>query len=302
MTTPARPPLTDRSTRTDIGRLGIWSPEMRSVDRALAADAAAELDDAGWGAVWLAGAGGEGIWRDADHLLGATRRLSVALGVASIWGPDADAAADEFSRISARRGRRLLAGFGVSNAGAAAAAGKPFGTPLAAMNDYLDRLDADPSPLGAGDRILGALGPSMVALAGRRAAGVHPFLVTPESNVANRLALGPDALVAPHLAVVLETDPTRARRIARAGIGMFIGFPSYQANLRRLGFGDDDLVPGGSDRLIDSVVAWGTLDDIGRRVSDHFDAGADHLALHVLTGERRLPSPDWSALAALLGA
>ena len=120
----------------DIGRLGIWSPELRGADPSAAGDAAAELDEAGWGALWLAGAGGPGIWRSASHLLAATTRLSVALGVASIWGPDADIAAVEFSRITGQHGRRLLAGFGVSTPQNASAVGKPFGTPLDAMNNY----------------------------------------------------------------------------------------------------------------------------------------------------------------------
>jgi probable F420-dependent oxidoreductase len=284
----------------DIGRLGIWSLELRGADPSAAGDAAAELDEAGWGALWLAGAGGPGIWRSASHLLAATTRLSVALGVASIWGPDADIAAVEFSRITGQHGRRLLAGFGVSTPQNASAVGKPFGTPLDAMNNYLDDLDHATSPLSANDRILGALGPRMVELAGRRTSGIHPFLVTPESNITNRGILGHGALIAPHLAVVLETNPAKARQIARAGIGMFIGFPSYQANLRRLGFDDNDLVPGGSDRLIDRVVAWGSLDDVRRRVDEHVAAGADHLALHVLTGQQRMPRAEWAELSRLL--
>lgn len=291
---------TEGSAPADIGRLGIWSLELRGADPCAARDAATELDEAGWGALWLAGAGGPGIWRDASHLLAATTRLSVALGVASIWGPDADTAAGEFARLTGQHGHRLLAGFGVSSPQNAAAVGKPFGTPIGAMNHYLDRLDQSAPPLAAHDRILGALGPRMVELAGRRGAGIHPFLVTPESNVTNRALLGERGLVAPHLAVVLETDPAKARQIARAGIGMFIGFPSYQANLRRLGFTDDDLVPGGSDRLIDRVVAWGSLDDIRRRIDEHIAAGADHLALHVLTGQRRLPRAEWAELSSLV--
>lgn len=140
----------------------------------------------------------------------------------------------------------------------------------------------------------------MVALAAERTGGIHPFLVTPESNVANREIVGPDTLVAPHQAVVLETNPENARAIARRGIGMFIGFPSYQANLRRLGFGDDDLIPGGSDRLIDATVAWGTLEQVDARLREHWDAGADHVAVHLLTEHRGLPTAEWRELAALL--
>lgn len=282
-----------------LGRLGIWTLDWDTVDPADASDAAAELDDSGWGALWIAGAGGPGIWDSTERLLSATRTISVALGVASIWGLDADTAPVRFDRLTHEHGHRLMAGFGVSSPQNAAAVGRRFGTPLSAMNDYLDVLDRATPPLAANSRILGALGPKMVELAGRRAAGIHPFLVTPDSNVTNRSLLGDGGLIAPHLAVILETDPGKARQLAREGIGMYIGFPSYQANLRRLGFKDDDLIPGGSDRLIDSVVAWGTLDDIDRRIDEYITAGADHLALHVLTGSRGLPRSEWAELSYL---
>jgi probable F420-dependent oxidoreductase len=281
------------------GRLGIWSLELRGPNKVEIQDAAAELDDLGWRTLWIAGANGPGIWSDAEGLLSSAARATVALGVMSVWSPDAQTAPQEYERLTAKYGNRLIAGLGVSTAEVAASVGGRFGTPLTAMNRYLDELDASAPPLAASHRILGALGPRMVALAGERAAGIHPFLVTPESNVANREILGSDGFIAPHQAVVLESDPARAREIARRGIGMFIGFASYQANLRRLGFGDDDLVPGGSDRLIDATVAWGSLDAIQRRIQQHWDAGADHVALHVLTGRRGLPMKDWRELSAL---
>jgi probable F420-dependent oxidoreductase len=281
------------------GRLGIWSLELRGADKPEIKAAAAELDDLGWRALWIAGANGPGIWSDAEGLLSSAARATVALGVMSIWNPDARMATQEHARLTARFGNRLIAGLGVSTAETAASVGAHFGTPLTAMNRYLDELDSAAPPLAASHRILGALGPRMVALAGERAAGIHPFLVPPESNIANREILGPGAFIAPHQAVVLESDATRAREIARRGIGMFIGFASYQANLRRLGFGDADLVPGGSDRLIDATVAWGSLDAIHRRLQQHWDAGADHVALHVLTGRRGLPMEEWRELSAL---
>jgi probable F420-dependent oxidoreductase len=144
----------------------------------------------------------------------------------------------------------------------------------------------------------------MADLAATRTAGWHPFLVTPEYSAGQRARVGAAPVIAPHQAVVLDRDPARARAAARAGIGMFLGFPAYQANLRRLGFTDDDLVPGGSDRLIDAVTAWGDLDDVARRIREHLDAGADHVALHVLTSDpddrAGMPREQWRELAALL--
>jgi probable F420-dependent oxidoreductase len=283
-----------------IGRLGLWSMELRGSDKGEIRDAASALDGDGWRALWIAGANGPGLWTDAEGLLSSAPHATVAFGVMSIWSADARNAAEQHRRLIATYGRRLMIGLGVSSPQSAAAAGREFGTPVTAMTRYLDELDGGSPTLGDGDRILGALGPRMVALAGERAAGIHPFLVTPESNAANRMVLGPRALIAPHQAVVLETDPAKARAIARRGIGMFIGFPSYQANLRRLGFDDDDLIPGGSDRLIDATVAWGSLDDIGRRVQEHWDAGADHVALQVLSADRGFPRSQWHELSALI--
>jgi probable F420-dependent oxidoreductase len=285
-----------------VGKLGIWSLELRGRDSAAVRDAAAELDSQGWGALWIAGATGPGIWSDAERLLSSAPNAAVALGVMSIWNPDASVAPEEHERLTDTYGRRLLSGFGVSGAPTAAAVGQPFSTPLKEMNRYFDELDATAPVIPEADRIVGALGPRMVALSARRAGGIHPFLVTPESNVTNRELVGPDTLIAPHQAVVLETNSEKARAIARRGIGMFIGFPSYQANLRRLGFGDDDLIPGGSDRLIDATVAWGTLEQVDARLREHWDAGADHVAVHVLTEHRSLPTREWRELAALLPA
>jgi probable F420-dependent oxidoreductase len=292
----------EAAPRATIGRLGLWSMELRGSDKGEINDTAAALDDQGWPALWIAGANGPGLWTDGEGLLSSAPHASVVFGVMSIWSADARNAAAQHRRLTATYGRRLIIGLGVSSPESAAAAGQEFGTPLTAMTRYLDELDAASPTLASGDRILGALGPRMVALAGERTAGIHPFLVTPESNSTNRQILGPDALIAPHQAVVLETDPAKARAIARRGIGMFIGFPSYQANLRRLGFGDDDLIPGGSDRLIDATVAWGSVDDIGRRVQEHWEAGADHVALQVLSADRGLPRSEWRELSALLPA
>lgn len=290
----------ESTSRARIGRLGVWSLQLRGANKAEIHDAAAALDDEGWRALWIAGANGPGLWSDAGGLLSSAPNVTIAFGVMSIWSADARIAAEEHRRLTSTYGKRLIIGLGVSTPQTAAAVGQDFGTPLKAMNCYLDEIDKGSPPLVAGDRILGALGPRMVGLAGERTAGIHPFLVTPESNVANRQILGPNALIAPHQAVVLETDPTKARAIARQGVGMFIGFPSYQRNLRRLGFGDDDLIPGGSDRLIDATVAWGSLDDINRRVGEHWDSGADHVALHVLSADRGLPTKEWHELSALI--
>jgi probable F420-dependent oxidoreductase len=288
------PALGNTALRGTLGRVGVWSMELRSAERAEAQEAAAELDELGFPTIWIPGLDGNGALDDAGHLLRAATRTTVALGVLSIWGQDPAALVARIGALDGEHGPRLVTGLGVSNAHAAAAAGEEYGRPVASLERYLDRIDGIPVER----LVLGALGPRMVDLAARRTAGIHPFLVTPEYSAVQRARIGPDPMIAPHLAVVVDSDPARARAAARDGIGMFIGFPAYQANLRRLGFTDADLVPGGSDRLIDAVVAWGTADDVAARVREHHAAGADHVALHVLGGAG-LPLRHWRELAGL---
>ncbi|BCY08389.1 TIGR03620 family F420-dependent LLM class oxidoreductase [Actinoplanes sp. L3-i22] len=270
-----------------LGRVGVWSMELRGAGRPAVRDAAAELDQLGWRTIWLPGLDGAGVLDDVDHLLAAAPHSQVVTGVLNIWGqPAADLAP-----WAAARADRVLLGLGIGSPAGAAAHGQDYGSPVASMRHYLDRL-------GPGRQLLGALGPKMVDLAVTRTAGWHPFLVTPDYVSAYRGQVGPSPLIAPHQAVFLGTDVAEARAAARAGIGMFLGFPTYRANLKRLGFTDDDLVPGGSDRLIDALVAHGTADDIARRVREHLDAGADHVAVHVL-GSAVPPLTQWRELAFL---
>jgi probable F420-dependent oxidoreductase len=141
----------------------------------------------------------------------------------------------------------------------------------------------------------------MLELARERTAGSHPYLVAPEHTAIVREALGPDRLVAPEQAVVLETDPGRAREIARAHLAGYLGLPNYANNWKRIGFTDDDLADGGSDRLVDALVAWGDEDAALERVQQHRDAGADHVCVQVLGGDLMSPSTDeWRRLAPAL--
>ncbi|MEV4627303.1 TIGR03620 family F420-dependent LLM class oxidoreductase [Micromonospora sp. NPDC049523] len=281
-----------------LGRTGLWSVELRLGDPGEITEAAAELDELGWGTLWIPGLGGGDILGDLARLLQATRNATVATGVASIWRHDPDDLAAGHAELRHRYGDRTLLGLGVSDPGTARAAGHPF-RPLAAMNDYLDRLDAAGNPVPAAERILAALSPGLTRLAGTRTAGVHPFMVTPESTALTRELLGPGPLLAPYQAVVLDRDPERARRTARDFLGVFLSMGHYERSLRRQGFTEADLSDGGSDRLIDSVVAWGDVTAIENRLRAHRDAGADHVCLHVLTGSTGLPRRQWRELAPL---
>jgi probable F420-dependent oxidoreductase len=281
-----------------LGLTGIWSIELRMGDPNEITDAAAELDELGYGALWIPGLGGGDILGDSERLLRATHTTKVAIGVASIWRHQPAAIAEGHTRLQATYGRRHLLGFGVSDPAAAQSAGQPY-RPLADMNAYLDQLDQAPTPVPSGERVMAALGPKMIELAGQRTHGIHPFMVTPEYSAAAREQLGHSALIAPYQAVVLEADPLKARAAARGFLGVFLGMDHYARNLLRQGFAEDDLAGGGSDRLIDSVVAWGDVETIGKRVRAHHQAGADHVCLHVVGSNSDMPLREWRELAVL---
>jgi probable F420-dependent oxidoreductase len=214
----------------------------------------------------------------------------------------------EASEVAARRAawrepwqERALFGLGVSHA-PLIDAGNPgrYTKPYSAMVAYLDALDAAEEPLPARARVLAALGPRMLALARDRTAGVHPYLVPPEHSALAREMVGPDALVATEQAVVLETDPAKARAIARNHLAMYLPLPNYWNNLQRLGFGPDDLLQGGSDRIVDTIIAWGDVEAIKARVDAHRDAGADHVCIQVLREDYDFPRTEWRELAPAL--
>jgi len=293
-----------RGTAVDIGRIGIWTAQFDQQPWTAVAPAAAELDELGYGALWIPEARGREVLAQAALLLGATQRIAVASGIAVIYARDAVAmAAGQRTLCEAFPGRFLL-GIGISHRPIVEGLrGHAYGPPLTEMRTYLDAMDAAPyvPPRAAEEpRVLAALGPKMLALARDRAAGAHPYFVPAEHTRRAREILGPGPLLAPELAVVLEPDLQRAREIARRHTLPYLERENYANNLRRLGYGGD-LVDGGSDRLVDALVGWGSLDDVVGRVQAHLEAGADHVCLQVLPSDPAvLPRREWRELAAAL--
>ncbi|MER5749698.1 LLM class F420-dependent oxidoreductase [Streptomyces sp. NPDC002088] len=289
-------PSSASTTREIVGRYGIWSVELRSEDparRGEIAEAAAELEQLGYGAVWL---GGSSAARHAVPLLEGTSRLAVGTSIQSIWQYDAEASAAGFAEVEAAHPGRFVLGLGVSHAKLA----DQYRRPYSALVAYLDALDAAGVP--AGRRVLAALGPKTLKLAGDRAAGAIPYLVTPEHTAEAREILGEGALLAPEFKVVPETDPARARALAREHLAMYLALPNYTNSFLRLGFTEDDLAAGGSDRLIDALYAWGGEDRIRDSITAFHAAGADHVAIQVVNGASRdaLPRETWRRLAGVL--
>lgn len=280
----------------DLGRVGIWA----FLDRPSAAevrDAAAELEALGYRALWIPETLGRDPFVLADMLLAATTSLRVATGIASIWARDAVATNSASRTLGEAHPGRFVLGLGVSHGRMVEdIRGGEYRTPLTTMRAYLDAMDAAfstaPDPDPPVPRVLAALGPRMLALAGERADGAHPYFATPEHTHAARSILGDGPFLAPEQTAVLSTDPEEARRIARGFASAYLGLPNYANNLRRLGFSGDDIEQV-SDRIVDATVVWGDTDAIRDRVQAHLDAGADHVCVQVLA-----PAPDHAPRAA----
>ena len=284
---------------------GIWSGELRYGEAGEKREAAAELEELGYSALWIPDVGGDvfGALRD---LLDATASVVVATGILNLWMHAADEVGEGFAALEGDQPGRTLLGIGVSHSLVIEQTHPgQYDKPLQVTRRYLDELDAVSPTVPTDRRVLAALGPKMLELARDRAGGAHPYLVTPEHTKLAREVLGEGPLLLPEQHVVLESDADHARAIAREGIAMYLQLPTprtYVNNWRRLGFGEEDFADGGSNRLIDHVVAWGDEATIAARVQAHFDAGADHVCVQVYTGSERtaLPRGEWRALAPAL--
>jgi probable F420-dependent oxidoreductase len=292
----------------DLGRVGIWTAQLDLQPAGRAKKAAAEIEDLGYGALWVPeGVGREAI-SNASTLLAATTRLIVASGIATIWHRSAWATAAAQRLLADAWGDRYLLGLGVSHQPTVERVlGQEYDRPLDRMRRYLDAIDdaflVAPPPGDPPPRVLAALGPKMLELAGERAWGAHTYFVTPEHTRVARKALGEGPMLLVEQACVLATDPGEARATARKHTQRYLTLPNYVNNLRRLGWGDDDLADAGSDALVDALVAWGDVDAIAARVAEHHDAGADHVCVQVLGPDATaMPVAAWRELAPALRA
>ena len=276
--------------RKRLGRFGAWR---RSPD--LTARFAVELEGLGYRTLWVGGSP-PGDLRLVEELLDATSSLTLATGIVNMWNSDAHDVASSFARLEARHGGRFLLGIGAGHREVTAQYASPYET----MEAYVQTLLDDGVP--AGSLVLAALGPKMLRLAADRTAGAHPYLVTPEHTRRAREIIGPDALLAPEHKVVLEADPGRARALARPPIANpYLGMTNYRNSLRRLGWTDDDIDGGGSDALIDALAAHGTPEQVAGRLTEHLDAGADHVAMHVIGAGEDAVLDTFRRLAPALG-
>ncbi len=285
-----------------IGRLGVWS----WLDSLLVSEVAAfasRVETWGYSALWVPEAVGRDPFALLAHLAANTQELILATGIANIYARDPMAMRAVHHTLAELSGGRHLLGLGVSHAPMVTGVrGHEYGKPVTSMRQYLDTMEkapySGPEPEQAPPIVLAALRPKMLALAAERARGAHPYFVPPEHTARAREILGRGPWLCPEQKVLLQTDASEARRVARQHMQLYLGLPNYRNNLSWLGFSDEDLDAGGSDRLVDAIVAWGDEQALARRIQEHLDAGADHVCIQPLRPEGA-PGPDLRALEAL---
>jgi probable F420-dependent oxidoreductase len=273
--------------KPELGRYGVWTLGAPKPEQA------AEIEELGYGAVWVGGSPAANL-SFVEPILERTESLQVATGIVNIWSAEADEVADSFHRIENAFPGRFLLGVGVGHPEHTQEYRKPYD----ALVEYLDVLDAKKVPTSR--RVIAALGKKVHELAAQRSAGSHPYLTTPQHTAQARQWIGPTVYLAPEHKVVLSTDADKARAIGRETVDFYLTLSNYVNNWKRLGFTDQDVAKPGSDRLIDAVVAHGSADDIAERLNEHLDAGADSVLIQVLGGWDRL-LPTLTELAGPLG-
>ncbi len=292
-----------------LGRVGIWTFDLDMQPMARAQQAASELEELGFKCVWVPEAVGREPFASCALLLSATKRLTLATGIASMHARSATTMAAGWKTLSERFGDRFLLGIGASHQHLAEKVHQSnYARPYSAMVEYLDAMDNAlyfaAAPSSPPRRVLAALGPKMLKLSAQRGLGAHPYFVPVEHTASAREILGDQALLAPEIAVVFDTNATSAREIARKHMLTYNRLPNYANNLLRLGHSQFDIagpdkMP--SDKMVDAIVAWGSLETIVGRIKDHLQAGANHVSVQVLSGKvGELPIAQWRELASAL--
>ncbi len=289
----------------DFGRLGVWTwiDTMSAVE---AAEFAAKIEELGYSMLWVPEALGRDPFAILGYLAARTSKLKLATGIANIYARDAMTMRAIQHTLAEASGGRFVLGLGVSHAPMVTGLrGHDYGKPVTTMRNYLESMEkalyVGPKAAEEAPIVLAALRPNMLRLAAETTSGAHPYFVSPEHTARAREILGEGPILAPEQKVLLETDASRAREIARANMKTYLALPNYQNSLRWLGFGDDDLADGGSNRLVDAIVAWGDEKAIAERIQAHYDAGADHVCIQPFRADGA-PGPDLRILEALAPA
>lgn len=298
--------MTDSSRAVDLslarrrlGRVGVWLSSLGPMPAQAEREQVQRIEELGYPTLWITESQKE-AFAHAGLVLSSTRSLTVATGIANIWARAPETAVSGANALADAFAGRFVLGVGIGHSRFTPQYQRPVETTRAYLDRMLSVAHDGPQPAEPVPWLVAALRPKMLELAATRAQGSHPYLVPPEHAAVARAALGPDALLAPELTVVLDPDPETARATARAFLALYLTLPNYTNNLRALGFTDADLSGAGSDRLVDAVVAWGDEEAIRRRVEDHLAAGADHVAVQPVTSGGRFPARELEELAPVL--
>lgn len=275
-----------------IGRIGVFSVPLQVTPRTAAVEFCHELEELGYGAVWTGeGLGTREMFTNAAVILGGTRTIAFCAGIANIWARDPVTAVTATRTLIDSYPGRFLLGLGISHREQVNPRGHEYRRPVDTMRSYLDAMDAAPfvSPLPEHaaairpvPRVLAALMPAMLRLSAERADGTHPYMTTPETTARAREILGAGPLLLPEQAFCLTRDATEARRAGRAYMSWYLGVENFRKSFLAQGFDEADLDGGGSDRLVDAILAWGDEDVLRARVAEHFAAGATHVSVQAV--------------------
>lgn len=282
--------------RGQIGTWGAWIGGLTAVPASMGRPAAQAAERLGFPCLWYPeGMGVRESFSNAAVLLGATEQITVASGIANVWARDAIAAASASRTLNDSFDGRFLLGLGVSHPPQVDPRGvTTYLKPVAKMREYLEQIQqgAFESPDGEADdspepvhTVIAALRRPMLEVARDYSLGAHPYLVPVEHTVRAREILGAEPILAVEHKAIISTDPDEARNRARAAIGWYLGIENYQRNLLWLGFEESDFAGGGSDRLIDALVAHGDAETVVAKLRVHLEAGADHVAIQPLGPE-----------------
>jgi probable F420-dependent oxidoreductase len=276
-----------RSARERLGPVGVWLGVLGRSPIDEERRAARRIEELGYGSIWTPeGIGGKEAFAHQSVLLAATQRIVTGTGIANVWARHPATMQGGAATLGAAYPGRFVLGVGISHAPAVERSGQVYSKPLQHMASYLDAMDAAAETAPATEvpvpRVLAALRPHMLVLARDRADGAHPYFVPVAHTLIARATLGPDKLLIPEQAVVVNSDPDESRRIARDHMRGYLQLPNYLNNLKYLGYTDEDVSAGGSDRLVDAIVGWGDAGVVAKRIREHLEGGADHVLLQPL--------------------
>jgi probable F420-dependent oxidoreductase len=282
----------------DLGTFGVYTFDFEFQPAAQMRDSIQELEDQGWRAFWFPELLGREALTHAGFLLSCTKRIHVVNGIAKIWSREAMWTYGASVLLADAYPDRHVLGLGVGDA-------RPGVRSYSAMVEYLDALDAvatpNPAPKSPVHRILAAYGPRMLELARDRSAGAHTYHYSVGSVPRAREIVGPDAFLGVEQAVLFESDPDKARSMAREHLHDYLTQKFNIAKFLRQGYTEDDLVAGGSDRFVDDFVYWGDPDTIVEKLRGFVEAGADHVSIQVIGIEPgQSAMPQWRQLSEAL--